>query len=1011
MPGVQGAGGHRRPPPQRRVLPRPLRRTTATSRCAGPSTRTRCSTPATGCWWRCRAARTRSRSGTSSCASATRPTASTSGSASATTPTSPASTPARSPSPTRPSAASRSTSRREYGYEDPAAAAAATRRCAVRRVRPVEAPPLQLDRARARLRRRRHRPQPRRRGRGAARQRAALGDAATSAASTRCCPAAPGFVTKVKPLVRLGERETAAYCVLGDRLPGRGVPDGRGQPAPRVQGGAQRAGGPLAGLKAAFLFGFLERGHERFADDADGGARRAGRVPRVRRAHARRRLRVLPAALPGRRGRSSRSSTPRPADVARAVRAPATACCSSTPSAVGTSSPSPRAASSTPTPACSRTTTSSASPKASPCAPPRNARLVAVRPTLAEYVLEMPRGAQVIYPKDLGPILILADVFPGARVLESGVGSGALTLALLRAVGPTGHVTGYEIRDDFARRARTQRRRLPRARRPPRRRGARRLRRHRRRRPRPHPARPPRAVAGREARASRRCTPAGSCSRTCRRSARSSRLREELGGIGVRHDRVARGAAAHLARRRPVGATRPPDGGAHRLPHARAAARAGGVNFLDLVVLGVAAGAGWVGFRLGLRAAGHVVGRPRGRGRASRSLFVPDVADALRGSPPRTRLLGVARVRRCWSRRSRRRSGCGDRWRVCARGSAATAAPGCARATASPVPWSASPACSWSCGCSSPRSRARRGGRHRAVRDSAVARFIDRVAPEPPSESETLGRLVGDQSFPEVFDTLTSTRRGHAAAGRHPRRGRRPASRARPCSSRAQACDRVQEGTGFVAGAEPHRHERARGRGGEPHPRRHARRTPPRHHRRRLRPEPRPRGAARRPGSALPALAERRGPTSTTGGALFGHPGGGPLRQAPVRIAEQIVARGHRHLPHARRPSATCSCSRRVTAPGDSGGPVVDTDGPGRRRDVRLRHQPRRPPPTRSRAPSSTPCSSRCSPAPRRVAGHRRLPRANSAADAKRPGHEARVDSEARSERYGERRGTVSRPR
>ena len=81
-------------------------------------------------------------------------------------------------------------------------------------------------------------------------------------------------------------------------------------------------------------------------------------------------------------------------------------------------------------------------------------RLVAVRPTLAEYVLEMPRGAQVIYPKDLGPILILADVFPGAKVLESGVGSGALTLALLRAVGSTGLVTGYEIRDDFARRAR-----------------------------------------------------------------------------------------------------------------------------------------------------------------------------------------------------------------------------------------------------------------------------------------------------------------------------------------------------------------------------------------------------------------------------------------------------------------------------------------------------------------------------------------------------------------------------
>jgi len=84
----------------------------------------------------------------------------------------------------------------------------------------------------------------------------------------------------------------------------------------------------------------------------------------------------------------------------------------------------------------------------------RNAAMIAIRPTLSEYILEMPRGAQVIYPKDLGPILMLADIFPGARVLESGVGSGAMTMTLLRAVGPTGSVTGYELRDDFADRAR-----------------------------------------------------------------------------------------------------------------------------------------------------------------------------------------------------------------------------------------------------------------------------------------------------------------------------------------------------------------------------------------------------------------------------------------------------------------------------------------------------------------------------------------------------------------------------
>ena len=65
----------------------------------------------------------------------------------------------------------------------------------------------------------------------------------------------------------------------------------------------------------------------------------------------------------------------------------------------------------------------------------------------------MPRGAQVIYPKDLAMILFWADVYPGCRVLEAGTGSGALTLALLRAVGPEGRVITYEQRDEFARRA------------------------------------------------------------------------------------------------------------------------------------------------------------------------------------------------------------------------------------------------------------------------------------------------------------------------------------------------------------------------------------------------------------------------------------------------------------------------------------------------------------------------------------------------------------------------------
>ncbi len=76
-----------------------------------------------------------------------------------------------------------------------------------------------------------------------------------------------------------------------------------------------------------------------------------------------------------------------------------------------------------------------------------------LRPTLAEYVLEMPRGAQIIYPKDLATILLVGDIYPGAAVLEAGTGSGALTMALLRAVGEEGHVYSYEVREDFARRA------------------------------------------------------------------------------------------------------------------------------------------------------------------------------------------------------------------------------------------------------------------------------------------------------------------------------------------------------------------------------------------------------------------------------------------------------------------------------------------------------------------------------------------------------------------------------
>ena len=74
--------------------------------------------------------------------------------------------------------------------------------------------------------------------------------------------------------------------------------------------------------------------------------------------------------------------------------------------------------------------------------------LIAFRPRFADYVLKMKRGAQVVYPKDLGPILVYADIFPGARVLEAGTGSGALTIAVCRAVGESGRVVSYELREE-----------------------------------------------------------------------------------------------------------------------------------------------------------------------------------------------------------------------------------------------------------------------------------------------------------------------------------------------------------------------------------------------------------------------------------------------------------------------------------------------------------------------------------------------------------------------------------
>lgn len=89
-------------------------------------------------------------------------------------------------------------------------------------------------------------------------------------------------------------------------------------------------------------------------------------------------------------------------------------------------------------------------PEGSVVASTANTQYLALRPLLSDFVLSMPRGAQVIYPKDAAQIVAMGDIFPGARVVEAGAGSGALTCSLLRAVGDSGEVHSYELREDFA---------------------------------------------------------------------------------------------------------------------------------------------------------------------------------------------------------------------------------------------------------------------------------------------------------------------------------------------------------------------------------------------------------------------------------------------------------------------------------------------------------------------------------------------------------------------------------
>jgi S1-C subfamily serine protease len=343
------------------------------------------------------------------------------------------------------------------------------------------------------------------------------------------------------------------------------------------------------------------------------------------------------------------------------------------------------------------------------------------------------------------------------------------------------------------------------------------------------------------------------------------------------------------------------------------------VNFLDLVVALAAMTAGWLGFRLGfVRRSLSWAGLAGGVIIAI--ALVDDVADQFRGSPPRTRLLvslafvllvatiaqgiGFAVGSMLHHRLGRPGGGLrrGDRIAGAALGVVGVLA----------VMWLLIPALA-----SSP------GWPAGAVRNSAIARAIDRLAPAPPDEAQTLGRLVGDQTFPEVFNTLTSPDAGDPPVG-----GLTADASARVARSVVKvegvACDRVQDGTGFAVARElviTNAHVIA----GED--RTHVE-TPDgqRLDASLVAFDPnRDLAILRVPGLGMPSLALVDAGIDTRG-ALFGHPGGGPLRQSPMRIAEEIVADGT-DITRTKSTRREVFVLAAIAAPGDSGAPVVDTNG------------------------------------------------------------------------------------
>ncbi len=549
----------------------------------------------------------------------------------------------------------------------------------------------------------------------------------------------------------------------------------------------------------------------------------------------------------------------------------------------------------------------------------RGARLTAVRPTLGEYVLEMPRGAQVIYPKDLGPILVLGDVFPGAHVLESGLGSGALTTALLRAIGPTGRVTGYEIRDDFAKRAAANVEGflgedvplvvevrdvyagidetgldrvfldLPEPWRvvshaagssPPRR---------------DHSLVPTDDPAG------------GEALRGARR-------------LCVRHGRDGRGAAAGVARRWSVGAPRSPDGRPHGLPHRGSAPRRRRrVNLLDVGVIVAATAAGIGGWRLGLVArvlgwTGVVAGLAIG------IQLVPRVVTWLGGESADDRvtvalvfLVLVASIGQGVGlavgmvlprlRPPTPRFESADR--------AGGAVVGVVGVLA--LVWMVIPSLATA-----------QGWPARAARGSFVIDALDAFAPAPPGRFAAWGRAISEAPYPAALGTLEEP----PDPGTPPVTGVPPevdrAVRASVVKVTGSACSQIQEGSGWVAAPSlvvTNAHVVAGEAATEVVD---------------------DSGAVHDatvvafdavrdlavlsvPGLTAPAIPLGPGEEGDLG-AFYGHPGGDDLRAAPARIGEEITAVGtdiYRTAESRRQVFVVAA----ELHPGDSGGPLVDGSG------------------------------------------------------------------------------------